>query len=1023
MSDLQHRLQSALGDAYRIERELGGGGMSRIFLATEMALHRSVVVKLLVPEMTSEVPAARFRREFEVTASLGQHPNILAVLSAGTNDGLLYFITPFIEGESLRHRLRRDGRLAVADAGRILLELAGALAYAHERGVVHRDLKPENVLLADGHAVLADFGISAVLQGARSPVQRPEAHGGHGVHGEHGTTSARPNGPPQMDPQEDRGGGSLSSGAHPGASVDAGGGGDAGGARLTEGGTAVGTPGYMSPEQAAGDAPVDGRSDIYALAVLGYEMLTGAPPFTGASAMAVMNAHLHETPKPLAALRPEVPRHMADALTRALAKRPEDRFQRAIEFHDALLPVFSSEGPAYGGRRRTRRRALVAGGILAAAALTAFVALRRHEAPALNPNLIAVAPFEALGTDLGVWREGLVDLLSTSLDGAGPLRTVPPSVVVRRTPEGRVDRAAARALGHVTNAGITIFGSIVSSGRDSVRVSATILETATGRSTEIQYRDEASRMDLVSDSLSFAILRELSRTRAIGATRRSAIGSSSLLAMKAYLQGEQAYRRSDFDSAAVHYERAVALDSNFAPALRHLSNALGWKLSPQLELSHDGYQFALMAGDRNRGLAPRESLLVAADSLFAALQLRKKSIPSDDELGMIDRLTRMLETGVRRFPDDPEMWFKYADVQYHFTHIAFPSRSSLRTAREGFERSITLDSAFAPAYLHQVELAAAEQDVAAIRQSTRAFLSLEPHDLHGESMRMVQRLVDSRAPRSAVVDSALQGTAPDVLQAVFGTMMPLMDSAETQVRMARSMFEGVVRRKAPPAQQRNARATLVASLLLRGHVAQALAAADSLQPWVVSEAALLRAVPGDSVARAFAPSLRGERGPARAGAAALFWAMSGDTASFGQLSRLISADRIPNFPRGVLPGLQALARRDTAAAIAALSVPDSSCIGWCWQARFPLAFLLSAKGRDGEAAALLDQDFMGMTSTRVLWMLERARVNERLGVHPKAIDSYLYVANAWRNADPVLRPYVDEARSALKRLNTDPGRG
>ncbi|MFP5354514.1 MAG: serine/threonine-protein kinase, partial [Gemmatimonadota bacterium] len=275
MNDLKERVQAAVGSGYAVERELGGGGMSRIFLATETALDRVVVIKVLAPELTNDVLAARFRREFQVTAVLGQHPHILPVLSTGTNEGLLYFITPYIEGESLRHRLRREGKLPIDDAIRILSELASALAFAHEKGIVHRDLKPENVLLSDGHAVLADFGISAVLSRPQTP-------------------------PPEGDAP-----------------------------RLTELGMAVGTPGYMSPEQAAGDAEIDGRSDIYSLAVIGYEMLAGTPPFTGASAMAVMHAHVNVTPRSVAQLRPDTPPQVAAALGTALHKAPAERFQTA----------------------------------------------------------------------------------------------------------------------------------------------------------------------------------------------------------------------------------------------------------------------------------------------------------------------------------------------------------------------------------------------------------------------------------------------------------------------------------------------------------------------------------------------------------------------------------------------------------------------------------------------------------------------------------------------------------------------
>ncbi|MBK9410662.1 MAG: protein kinase [Gemmatimonadetes bacterium] len=740
MSELQERVQAAVGSGYRVERELGGGGMSRVYLATEVALGRSVVIKLLAPELTSEVLAARFRREFQVTAVLGQHPHILPVLSTGTNGGLLYFITPYIEGESLRHRLRREGRLPVEDAVRILTELGSALAFAHEKGIVHRDLKPENVLLSDGHAVLADFGISAVLARPATP-------------------------PPGGDDAPDGGG------------------------------IAVGTPGYMSPEQAAGDADIDGRSDLYSLAIIGYEMLTGAPPFTGDSPMAVMSAHLHEPPKPVRGLRADTPRGVADALGKALAKRPADRFQGAGAFGDALATSLSG-GRAAAPVPARRRLALVLGvATLATLAGVAFLRRERPEAP--NANLVAIAPFEALGTDLGVWREGLVDLLTSNLDGAGPLRVVPPSVVLRRAP-ARMDRTGARQLAERTRAGITIYGSLIASGRDSVRVTATIVETATGRATDVQWRDETARMDRLADSLSMAILRELGRTRAIGATRLASLGSSSLPALKAYLQGEQSYRRSDWDSAASHYQRAVALDSTFAPALRHLSNALGWRLTPQLELSNEGYRYALQAGALNRGLAPRESLLVAADSIFAALQLSdpRQSIPP--RTALVRRVTALLDDGVRRFPDDPEMWFKFGDVHYHFTRFVFPSQSTMRTARDAFERAIALDSAFAPAYIHHLELAAHDQDVATMRRSALAYLALGPHDVHGRSVRLVQQLMDSRARPSATGDSVVASAGAEVLQSAFSMLVPLMDSAETQVSMSRSLWQGHLVPVVPP---------------------------------------------------------------------------------------------------------------------------------------------------------------------------------------------------------------------------------
>jgi serine/threonine-protein kinase len=220
-------LQSALGDAYRVERELSPGGMSRIFLATESSLGRAVVIKVLPAELANEVSATRFRREIEIAARL-QHPHILPVLTAGVSGSLLYFIMPYVPGESLRHRLARERQLPMADALRVLREIADALAYAHANGVVHRDVKPENILLESGHAVLADFGIARALLQASTE------------------------------------------------------------GSLTATGLGIGTPGYMAPEQAAGERSVDARADVYALAVVGYEMIAGMPPFSGPSAQAVM---------------------------------------------------------------------------------------------------------------------------------------------------------------------------------------------------------------------------------------------------------------------------------------------------------------------------------------------------------------------------------------------------------------------------------------------------------------------------------------------------------------------------------------------------------------------------------------------------------------------------------------------------------------------------------------------------------------------------------------------------------------
>ncbi len=283
---LHDRLQNALGDAYRIERELAPGGMSRLFLATERSLDRRVVVKLLPPELTSEVSAQRFQREILVTARL-QHPHILPVLSAGARDGLVYYITPFVGDESLRQRIAQRGALPIDETVRLLRTVADALAFAHALGVVHRDLKPDNIFLQHGYAILADFGIARAVEQA-----------------------------------------TLSTPAE----------------RLTGTGMGLGTPGYMAPEQLAGEADVDARADIYAMGIVAYEMLTGHPPFAGRPAPKLVVAHMTEMPEPVSARRPDAPQRLAQAVMRCLEKDPAHRWQTV----DAFVPVLDEMATPLG---------------------------------------------------------------------------------------------------------------------------------------------------------------------------------------------------------------------------------------------------------------------------------------------------------------------------------------------------------------------------------------------------------------------------------------------------------------------------------------------------------------------------------------------------------------------------------------------------------------------------------------------------------------------------------------------------
>src|SRR5690349_4542509 len=274
MPELVTKLQQALADRYRIDGEIGAGGMATVFLAQDLRHDRRVALKLLRPELSAVIGAERFLAEIKLTANL-QHPHILPLFDSGEADSFLFYVMPFVEGESLRSRLTREKQLPVAEAVRIACEVASALDYAHRHGVVHRDIKPENILLHEGQALVADFGIALAAS-------------------------------------------------------------KAGGNRMTETGMSLGTPHYMSPEQAMGEREITSRSDIYALGCVLYEMLTAEPPFEGATAQAVVARVLTEAPRPILPQRHTIPRQVEAAVLTALEKLPADRFASAAEFAAAL---------------------------------------------------------------------------------------------------------------------------------------------------------------------------------------------------------------------------------------------------------------------------------------------------------------------------------------------------------------------------------------------------------------------------------------------------------------------------------------------------------------------------------------------------------------------------------------------------------------------------------------------------------------------------------------------------------------
>ena len=322
MSSHAERLAAGLVDRYRVERKLGEGGMATVYLAEDLRHRRRVAIKMVHPELSAVLGSERFLKEIELTASL-QHPHILPLFDSGAAEGLLYYVMPYIEGESLRARMERERPLPVQDAVRITKQVAQALDYAHRHGIVHRDIKPENILLHEDSALVADFGIALAVQSA-------------------------------------------------------------GGSRLTQTGLSLGTPQYMSPEQAMGERHVDARTDIYALGAVAYEMLAGEPPFTGGTAQAIVAKVITEKPAPLSSHRDTVPAHVAAAVHVALSKLAADRWASARDFATALeeggrvtMPVAGRSTVALSTPQPARLGRFAALGAVAAATLALGAVLGR----------------------------------------------------------------------------------------------------------------------------------------------------------------------------------------------------------------------------------------------------------------------------------------------------------------------------------------------------------------------------------------------------------------------------------------------------------------------------------------------------------------------------------------------------------------------------------------------------------------------------------------------------------------------
>ena len=544
MADIRDLLQRALGTAYTIERELGGGGMSIVFVATDNTLGRQVVIKVLPYDLAATVSVDRFKREIMLSAAL-QHPHIVPVLSAGQAEQLPYFIMPYVEGESVRARMAR-GPLSVRETVSILKDVARALAYAHGRGVIHRDIKPDNILLSGGAAMVTDFGVAKAISASR----------------ERATLGGR---------QSNSGGWS--------------------GGTITSVGTSLGTPMYMAPEQAAADPNTDHRADLYALGVVGYEMLVGAPPFYGRTPQALLAAQLTEAPKPIASRRYDVPPALADLLMRMMEKDPAKRPRTASEvarFLDdpsVMSGEFTSLKPPRVKPQSWRRKASFIGvvGVLLAAGLAAGTYFRTREAPsgaaaagaagaARNAvaKSIAVLPLVNIGGDTSdvYFAEGMTAQITTALSKLRGLR-----VAARTAASSARDKYnTPEEIGKALNVTMLLEGTVQrESGR--LRVTARLINIADGATLwsdmfERQATDLFKVQDEISNAIVSAVAPELGNTIALAGSS-AARGTDDLAAYDLYLRGRFFFQKRGEDalrSALAFFEQAAAKDPAFARA-------------------------------------------------------------------------------------------------------------------------------------------------------------------------------------------------------------------------------------------------------------------------------------------------------------------------------------------------------------------------------------------------------------------------------------------------------------------------
>ena len=997
MTDLRDQLQASLGDTYLIERELGGGGMSRVFVAEETSLGRKVVLKVLPHDMAAGVSVERFRREIQLAASL-QHPHIVPLHSAGSADGVFYYTMPMVEGESLRARLARQGELPVDDAVRVLRDVTDALAHAHARGVVHRDIKPDNVLLSGHHALVTDFGIAKAVSEA------------------------------------------------------------AGAASITSMGVALGTPAYMAPEQATAEPNLDHRVDIYAVGVLAYEMLTGRTPFTRTSAQALLVAQVMDAPTPVREHRASVPAALADLIMRCLEKRPADRWQSAEELHKGLDAMATPSGGTTptdprpvkvvtAGPSRSVRYGIAAA-LVVLVGVAGFLASRGGDGGAaaeLDENVVAVLPFRVAGADQSLHnlREGMMDLLFAKFTGEGGPRAADPRTVANAlrgagaTETEDLSQQAAIDVAAGLGAGQLLLGGIVGSPRHVV-LNVTLLGVPGGDTrTQVTVEGPLDSLPMLIDRLAGRVL-----VQGMGASPQTeaSLTTTSFEALRSYLAGQAAYRQGDYQDAADHYTRAIDVDSTFALAAFALRVTLRW--GGQGSPARAG-RIAWAGRDR---MSRRDQALMEA---FMGPDYPEVSHEAD--------VLAAREHAVTLAPDHPDAWYFLGDQYFHQgRYLGYTDWMARSEA--GFKRAVALDPTFAGPVSHLVDLAVERGDTAAVRAFGDRLLATEGGHGGGYALlvrwEMAQALNDT-ALRQEVWASfdTMTWRPPQHLASVMlwrGRGGTPRDSDE---------FLGIQAQRASTRMERTVYlAFRMATLLDTGRPGQAAAAVDSLgrlagTPTDQAAFKVLAALywDGDNAAGAAAatrlapvavnaPAPDAERRGAQYRAACALGQWRVAHGALGSVPRLLARLRAVGRDRDgadiardaelcatLLEGMLAVAQESPDARAAVDRVDSLMRRGPPQPQDFPfsqfrfsyenlaVARLYERLGahREGMAAAQRGGFFGTKPSS---YLRAEGRLAARVGEHDIARRAYAEFVRLWSDVEPALADEVEEVKAELARL-------